>query len=103
MKKRPHPRVKIPNSPSAPQIFEQKVRFKRLSQRNVEAQMKIGRDRYRRRQTRTGTTRTVSFTVTQEIDQLIEDLASELHVSRSHVVRQAICVYADQLGALMEE
>ena len=38
-------------------------------------------------------TRTVSFTITPQIDQALHEIAVEENVSRSHVFRQAVIRY----------
>ncbi len=70
----------------------------RLMRRNVAARLKTGSERPVRQQQRPGVTKTVSFTMPPRIDQAIEDLASELHMSRSEVVRQAIAAMVHARG-----
>ena len=41
-----------------------------------------------------GVTVTCSFTLTEEIDAMIEKMASDQNCSRSRVVRQALIIYA---------
>jgi hypothetical protein len=55
-----------------------------------KAILKAGRPRVRAYARKVGDTFTVSFTVTQELDQMIDRHALERNVSRSAVVRQAL-------------
>lgn len=55
-----------------------------------KARLKSGRPRDRLYARKIGDTFTVSFTVTQEIDALIDRHARERNVSRSSIIRQAM-------------
>ena len=59
---------------------------------NPIAELKTG-SKPRRSSGRDGMTRTVSFTITPQIDQALHEIAVEENVSRSHVFRQALIRY----------